>query len=82
MKVATTEFHKFRNAVVSLKEVPEDELRLQYRIFIERLVLMTAKHSVEQLQESDTKELIKQFLDPPGDQFKGTFRNDHAGIWM
>ena len=67
IKVAVTEFQKFRQAVIgipliSLKDVPEDELRLQFRVFVERLAVMTEENSIEELKCKDAKELIKKVL--------------------
>ena len=76
VKVAVTEFHKFKQAVIdipltSLKDVPEDELRLQFRIFVERLAVMTEDNTIEELKCIDAKELIKKFFHPGDDKFKG-----------
>ena len=76
IKVAVTEFQKFRQAVIgipliSLKDVPEDELRLQFRVFVERLAVMTGENSIEELKCKDAKELIKKFFHPGDDKFKG-----------
>ena len=75
IKLAVTEFPKFKEAiekvpVVSLQSVPVDELKHQYRIFLDRLASMTSKLSVEELAEFDPKELIKNFFDPAGQKYE------------
>ena len=76
MKVAAIEFPQFMNAisavpVTSLKEVPVDELRHQYRLFLERLSRMTSKFTEAELKGMDSKELIKKFFHPSENEFEG-----------
>lgn len=75
IKVSVTEFPKFQEAVsnvpvVTLKEVPEEELKFQFNIFLERLADLTAELDTDDLCEFDSKELIKTFFDPAGELFK------------
>ena len=74
-KVAATEFQNFKKAVtkipiISLKEVPEEELKAQFKIFINRLGAMTAKLTPEELLTTDAKELIKTFMEPAEKLYK------------
>ena len=75
IKLAVMEFPKFKEAiekvpVVSLQSVPVDDLKHQYRIFLDRLASMTSKLSMEELSEFDPKELIKNFFDPAGQEYE------------
>ena len=75
VKIAVTDFPKFKEAIekvpiVSLQSVPVDELKLQYRMFLERLGGMTSKLSKEELSETDSKELIMRFFDPAGIEYE------------
>ena len=47
-----------------------DELKLQYRMFLERLGGMTSKLSTEELSKTDSKELIMRFFDPAGKEYE------------
>ena len=74
IKVAATEFPKFKKAVdavpiTSLQPVPVEELRRQYRVFLEGLSQMTSKLGKEELKGMDSKEIIKNFFDPAGKEF-------------
>ena len=69
VKVATTEFPSFLRAVNeipirSLKTVPNDVLKGQYKEFLERLEKLTATFTSDQLKDLDPKYLIKKFFDP------------------
>jgi hypothetical protein len=69
VKVATTDFPSFLRAVNeipirSLKTVPNDILKGQYREFLERLEKLTAAFTSVQLKDLDPKYLIKKFFDP------------------
>ena len=49
-KVCATEFPKFKEAVdkvpiTSLQAVPSEELKVQYRLFVNRLAVMTSNMS-------------------------------------
>ena len=75
IKVAATEFCKFLKAVskipiISLSDVPEEELRCQFKTFIIRLDVMTNNLTTEELLATDAKDLIKRFLDPADKLFK------------
>ena len=56
--------------VDTLKEVPEEELKLQFKSFLERLADLTAELDTDELCESDSKELMKKFFDSAGKLFK------------
>ncbi len=69
VKVATTDFPSFLRAVNeipirSLKTVPNDILKGQYREFLERLEKLTAAFTSVQLKDLDPKYLIKKLFDP------------------
>ena len=75
IKVAATEFPQFKQAVdkvpiTSLQPVPVEELKLQYRLFLNRLAAMTSKLSMEDLKNTDSKDLIMKFFDPTGKEFE------------
>ena len=75
IKVAAVEFPKFKEAIqkvpiVSLQSVQMDEIKMQYRVFLERLAAMTSKLSKEQLCKTDSKDLIMKFFDPAGQEFE------------
>ena len=75
VKVSTVEYPKFKKAVSkvpvdSLDEVPEEELKFQFKLFLERLQAMTAEMDKVELSQTDSKELIKQFFDPDKELFK------------
>ena len=66
VKISVTEFPKFQMAVLkipilSLKDVPE-EMKSQFKTFIERLGELTADYDVDELHQTDAKELNKQFF--------------------
>ena len=76
VKVAATEYPKFRDAihkvpVDSILEIEDEELKLQFKIFIDRLQCMTNNFDELKLKKIDSKELIKKFMDPAGGLFKG-----------
>ena len=75
IQVAAVEFPKFKEAIqkvpiVSLMSVPMDEIKIQYRVFLERLAAMTSKLSKEQLCKIDSKDLIMKFFDPAEQEFE------------
>ena len=75
IKVSLTEFPRFNKAVFkvpvdSIKEIPEQELKSQYKLFLERLHEMTKDLDKDILSKTDSKELIQKFLDPAGELFK------------
>ena len=74
IKVTATEFPAFLKAVrslpiVSLEEVTDAELKSEFRTFLGRLEQMIKEVSAKDLEETDPKELIKQFFDPAGELF-------------
>ena len=74
IKVSTTEFPSFLQAVNdipirSLKTVPDNFLKKQYKDFLERLEKLTATYTSEQLKKLDPKYLIKKFFDPKENLF-------------
>ena len=46
-----------------MKDVPLDELKSQYKLFLSRLEDITRKYTMEELQNLDAKILIKSFFD-------------------
>ena len=75
VKVSIATYPKFKNAIFkvpvdSIKEVPDEELKSQFKLFLERLQDLTAHKDNLELSSMDPKELIKQFLDPTKDLFK------------
>ena len=75
VNVSIGEYPKFKKAiskvpVVSVKEVPDEELKSQFRLFLGRLQSMTAGIDKVDLGKIDSKELIKQFYDPAKELFK------------
>ena len=65
--VAVLNFPHFKNAISkipvnSLKNVPEDELKSQYRCFLERLENLTKTLNTETLRKADSKDMIQQFF--------------------
>ena len=75
IKVAEVEFTKFAKAVSeisvnSVKGISEKEMKQQFRVFLERLSIMTEKIKEPELSKTDSKELIKQFFDPSNELFK------------
>ena len=65
--VCATEFPRFKEAVSKvpiqdLFNIPESELKSQYRTFLERLEVMTANYDIKNLTQEDPKELIKMFF--------------------
>ena len=76
IKIASTGFKGFKTAVdrvpvISLRDVPEAELKQQFRTFLTRLSEMTPRMSPEELAKTDTKDLIQKFVDPAGREFDG-----------
>ena len=60
-------FPHFKNAILkipvnSLKNVPEDKLKAQYRCFLERLETLTKTLDTETLRKADSKDTIQQFF--------------------
>ena len=55
--------------IVSLEEVTDAELKSEFRTFLGRLEQMIKEVSAKDLEETDPKELIKQFFDPAGELF-------------
>ena len=75
IKVAATEFPKFKEAIdkvpiCSLKHVPLEELKVQYRLFLDRLAAMTSRLSNDDLKKTGSKDLIMRFFDPAGTEFE------------
>ena len=75
INVIVTEFPKFKQAVdkvpiSSLRSVPVEELKIQYRLFLDRLAAMTSKLSKDELKKTDSKDIILRFFDPNGKEFE------------
>ena len=69
VKVAYIEFPKWIEAVEKipvedLKNVPQDELKRQYKLFLSRLEDITKNKSANELENLDAKVLLKQLFDP------------------
>ena len=54
--------------------MPEEELKIQYRLFLERLKNVTENIEITELKEMDNKLLILKFFDPN----QGLFKNIEA----
>ena len=68
IKVAVTNFGEWIEAlrnipIEDMKDVPLDELKSQYKLFLSRLEDITRKYTMEELQNLDAKILIKSFFD-------------------
>ena len=48
--------------VQDLKAVSEDEMKTQYKLFVNRLETITSEYSIDELQNLDLKILIKKIL--------------------
>ena len=75
VNVFPVEYQKFKKAVDtvpvdSVKQVPEEELKHQFKLYLQKLQAMTAEIDKPELTSTDSKELIKQFIDPAGELFK------------
>lgn len=75
INVSISTFPKLKNAITNipiqnLKNVPEDELRYEFRLFLQRLGDLTKSFTKEQLTKIDSKDLIQQFFDPENQLFK------------
>ena len=62
-----SEYPKFKKAVSkvpvdSVMQVPDEELKSQFRLFLERLQAMTTEMNIIELRKVDPKDLIKQFF--------------------
>ena len=53
-----------------MKEISEKEMKQQFRVFLERLSIMTENIKKPELTKTDSKELIKKFFDPSNKLFK------------
>lgn len=79
VNVFLTNFSKFHEAVKnipinSLENVPEEELKIQYRLFLERLKNVTENIEITELKEMDNKLLILKNFYPN----QGLFKNIEA----
>ena len=68
-------FPKFKKAInnipiQTLQIVAEDELKFQYRLFLERLFDLTKGINLDKLKEIDSKVLILKFFYPENELFK------------
>ena len=75
IKVSEIEFPKFAKAVSevpvrSVRDIPEKEMKIQFKLFLDKLSIMTAKLDKDEVSKTDPKELIKQFFDPSKELFK------------
>ena len=73
--LSVTEFPLFKNSIdmipiESLRNVPDEELKKQFRTFLERLKAITEDMDTKDLEELDPKELIKKFFDPAEQLYK------------
>lgn len=83
VKVAAMEFEKWYEAmdkipVEDLANVPKEELKSQYKIFVARLEEATRKLTVKELKDLDSKVLLKRFFDPVGLLYKDAELIMHA----
>ena len=67
LKVALVEFSMWYEAVKNipveeLEDIPAEELKSQFKVFVARLDKLTEKYTVEELMEVDARVLIKEFL--------------------
>ena len=74
MKAALIEFPEWFKAVNNipvddLKEIPEDEMKSQFKLFVKRLEALTTGYSGTELQKLDTKILVKKLFDPEYELF-------------
>ena len=74
VKVAAIEFGSWYEAVRSipvedLVNVPKDELKSQYKVFLARLEEVTKNYSIIQLKNLDSKVLLKKFFDPANELY-------------
>lgn len=68
LKVALMEFPRWQEAIEQipvdeLKDIPRDELKGQFKLFLVRLEKLSEKFSIEELEMMDTRVLIKEFFD-------------------
>ena len=75
VNVFLTKFPKFKTAVKkipikSLENVPDEELKIQYKLFLERLEKVTENIEIKKLKEMDNKVLILNFFYPKQELFK------------
>ena len=73
--LSVTEYPKFKDSIEKIpvdfiKDIPEPELKNQYRTFIEKLKVLTEDIDVDALSKMDPKEIIKKFFDPDGELYK------------
>jgi hypothetical protein len=83
VKVAVTEFNKWLEAVQKipvkdLEDISRDELKAEYRLFITRLEVHTEKFSIKELEDLDSKVLIKKFFDEDNKSYEGIEMVLHA----
>ena len=67
VNISMSEYPKFKKAVSkvpvdSVMQVPDEELKSQFRLFLERLQAMTTEMNIIELRKVDPKDLIKQFF--------------------
>ena len=77
------EFPKWLTAVKKIKledleNVPETELKTQFKLFVERLEVLTRNYSEIDLKKLDSKVLIKRFFDPQDKLFEDIEMVMHA----
>ena len=68
LKVALVEFPVWYEAVKKipvdeLEDIPVEELKSQFKVFVARLDKLTERYTVEDLMEVDARVLIKEFFD-------------------
>ena len=73
--ISVTEYPKFKDCidkvpVDSIKDIPEQELKDQFRKFLEKLKVLTEDIATYELSKMDPKEIIKKFFDPEGKLYK------------
>ena len=73
--LSVTEYPKFKECidkipVDSIKDIPEQELKDQFRKFLEKLKVLTEDIATDELSKLEPKEIIKQFFDSEGKLYK------------
>ena len=83
VKVALTDFEIWFEAVrkipvKDLEDISKDELKEEYKLFLIRLEELTHKLSLEELENMDSKLMIKSFFDGINNIYKGVEMVLHA----
>ena len=76
IRVALTEFGPWIEAVrnipvTELEDISEEEMKAEFKLFINRLDEITKKYSAKELEKFDTKLLIKTFFEESNNLYQG-----------